>query len=186
MVADILGCENQHNFSVAAKIDIDIAVNHDPCAACKDGQVTASVSGIGKPPFTYRWNDSDEQTSATATGLAPGKYIVFVTDADGCFNSDTVRIGIFGVNQFYHSNAVLVYMNHSTNELIIERKESDSGPGTFQLFDLTGRLVSDITLKSKKETVNLHNIILENGIYYYSLSEKNKLIRTGKLFIAVE
>ena len=45
------------------------------------------------PDFTYLWNDPASQTTATATGLAPGLHQVTVTDQFGCSETFTGAIG---------------------------------------------------------------------------------------------
>ena len=47
------------------------------------GQATATPSG-GISPYTYQWNDQNNQTTQTATGLPFGTYGVTVTDSLGC------------------------------------------------------------------------------------------------------
>ena len=47
-----------------------------------DGTATASPAD-GDAPYTYVWDDPDTQTNAVATGLCPGPYSVFITDANG-------------------------------------------------------------------------------------------------------
>ena len=46
------------------------------------GSIALTVNGLS--PFTYVWNTTPAQTSATATGLAPGNYNCTITDAAGC------------------------------------------------------------------------------------------------------
>jgi hypothetical protein len=48
-----------------------------------DGTATATPSG-GTSPYTYSWNSTPVQTTATATGLPAGSYTVTVTDANAC------------------------------------------------------------------------------------------------------
>lgn len=62
------------------------------CAGDSNGSATVEATG-GASPYTYLWNDSAAQTSATATGLAEGEYGVVVTDNEGCISSETVTIG---------------------------------------------------------------------------------------------
>ena len=61
------------------------ATNTTTPASCagNDGTATANVSA-GYPPYTYSWNTTPAQTTATATGLAPGTYTVTVDDAGAC------------------------------------------------------------------------------------------------------
>ncbi len=60
------------------------------------GQATATGSG-GTPyetgePYEYLWNDPNQQTTATATGLLAGEYTITLTDANGCQAIQTVSI----------------------------------------------------------------------------------------------
>ncbi|KGO79764.1 hypothetical protein Q763_13035, partial [Flavobacterium beibuense F44-8] len=60
------------------------------CNGEANGTATVAVTG-GTAPYTYLWNDG--QTTATATGLAPGDYTVTVTDASGCSVVQDFTIG---------------------------------------------------------------------------------------------
>jgi len=61
------------------------------------GSATATVSA-GFPPYTYSWNTTPVQTTATATGLAPGTYTVIVDDAGACTPpiTQTIIVGTSG------------------------------------------------------------------------------------------
>ena len=52
------------------------------CFGGADGTATVTASQ-GVPPYTYQWNDPMGQTTATATGLKAGQYLVTVTDQCG-------------------------------------------------------------------------------------------------------
>ncbi|MBW7867199.1 MAG: gliding motility-associated C-terminal domain-containing protein [Brumimicrobium sp.] len=58
--------------------DICAQVGSSTCA----GTATINVTG-GTPPYTYAWNDSQSQTTQTATGLCGNTYQVTVTDNNG-------------------------------------------------------------------------------------------------------
>jgi len=53
------------------------------CNGASDGSVTVSPAG-GTTPYSYLWNDPNQQNTATASGLILGTYSVTVTDANGC------------------------------------------------------------------------------------------------------
>lgn len=56
-----------------------------------DSNGTATAAGFGgTAPYTYLW--STNATTATATGLQAGTYSVKITDANGCFGTETVTI----------------------------------------------------------------------------------------------
>jgi len=56
-----------------------------------NGSATVSVTG-GFGPFSFQWNDSFQQTTATAYGVFPGNYTCVVTDGNGCTSSITVFV----------------------------------------------------------------------------------------------
>ena len=47
----------------------------------------------GNGPFTYQWNDPNQQTTNTASNLCAGSYTVTVSDGSGCSSSATVVVG---------------------------------------------------------------------------------------------
>jgi hypothetical protein len=76
------------------------------CAG-NDGTATANVSA-GYPPYSYSWNTTPPQTTATATGLAPGTYTVTIDDAGSCTPplTQTVTIGTSGLTTIPSFNQV--------------------------------------------------------------------------------
>jgi hypothetical protein len=64
----------------------------DPlCFGESSGSATSSCSNCVLP-ITYSWNSSPTQSTATATGLPSGTYIVSFTDSLGCPEQDTVTL----------------------------------------------------------------------------------------------
>lgn len=87
-VVDANGCNNTSNpFDSMAYINnaitFNLATSSTP-STCNDGTATVTVNG-GIGPFTFFWNTTPVQTTATATGLNGNTYPqVVVTDAGGC------------------------------------------------------------------------------------------------------
>jgi gliding motility-associated-like protein len=75
----------------AAAIAIVTSQTNVLCSGGNTGTATASVTG-GTSPYSYSWNTSPVQTTATASGLKAGAYIITVTDANGCSANTTVTI----------------------------------------------------------------------------------------------
>jgi choice-of-anchor B domain-containing protein len=67
-------------------------LSSSPSLSGDDG--TASVVDVtgGTPPYTYLWNDPSSQTTKTATGLAPGTFLVTVTSSEGCSTTAEVTV----------------------------------------------------------------------------------------------
>ena len=128
-----------------------------------DGTATAVASG-GSGPYTYSWNSSPVQTSAIATGLGTGDYVVQTTDANGCMSTDTVNVGLsIGIEAIVHDLAVKLYPNPAYTELNIE--VNLSGHLTFMAYDVTGKQVLVQEIGSGKRIVSLAD--LSTGLYVY-------------------
>ena len=70
------------NFTIGCPlITVTAATTPVACYGGSTGAIDISVSG-GTPAYTYAWGDGP--TSEDRTGLAPARYTVTVTDANGC------------------------------------------------------------------------------------------------------
>lgn len=92
-VTDLNGCietaaVNINNIAAPVLSTSSIDVN---CNGGNDGTATVSVTG-GVAPYTYSWNSIPAQTTATATGLKAGSYIITVTAANGCKTTAIITI----------------------------------------------------------------------------------------------
>jgi hypothetical protein len=61
------------------------------CYGQNNGSLTATASG-GTPSYSYAWNTSPVQTTATATNLPAGTYTVTVADASANFATATAHV----------------------------------------------------------------------------------------------
>ncbi len=61
------------------------------CNGGSNGTATVTANG-GTIPYSYLWNTIPVQTTATATGLAAGTYIITITDSQGCTVSSSLTI----------------------------------------------------------------------------------------------
>jgi gliding motility-associated-like protein len=83
---DAVGCVLSATITInePAVLTAAISANADvTCFSYTDGSATVTSTG-GSVPYSYLWNDASAQTTATALGLAPGGYVVSVTDNNGC------------------------------------------------------------------------------------------------------
>ena len=61
------------------------------CNGLCNGSATATTTA-GTPPFTYLWDDPNNQTDSVATGLCASSYTVIVTDSAGLIDTGSVTI----------------------------------------------------------------------------------------------
>jgi photosystem II stability/assembly factor-like uncharacterized protein len=90
-VTDANGCSKTATTTVSsgAAPQATISNTQTSCPGQNSGSATVSVSG-GASPYTYHW--SNNQNTATATGLSPGNYFVTVTGTNGCYTTATATI----------------------------------------------------------------------------------------------
>ncbi|MBO9584289.1 MAG: T9SS type A sorting domain-containing protein [Flavobacterium sp.] len=87
-VTDANGCQAFRTFAINQPASVLSAATgggqtNVSCYGGANGTATVVPTG-GTPSYTYSWNTTPVQTTATATGLAAGTYTVTVTDSNAC------------------------------------------------------------------------------------------------------
>lgn len=82
-VEDEAGCIIENSFSVSSPGQIILSVSSTSASCSSLGTASVSATG-GSPGYMYLWNDNEQQSGATATGLIAGTYTVIVTDTESC------------------------------------------------------------------------------------------------------
>ncbi|WP_177765513.1 T9SS type A sorting domain-containing protein [Flavobacterium sp. I3-2] len=86
-VTDANSCQTTRSFTIGqpntALNTLAVGQNNASCYGGTNGTATVVATG-GTPGYTYSWNTTPVQWTATATGLAAGTYTVTVTDANNC------------------------------------------------------------------------------------------------------
>jgi hypothetical protein len=90
-VTDANSCTQSSSVNVAASTSMTLVPNNDlvSCAGASDGELSVSVTG-GASPYTYSWGNGS--TTSVINGLAPGSYVVTVTDSDNCFQTTLLLV----------------------------------------------------------------------------------------------
>jgi gliding motility-associated-like protein len=85
-------------------------------ATCSSTNGTASVTNVtgggGSTSYQYSWNTNPVQTTATATGLAPGTYVVTLKDNSNCYTG-TAKVTIISSSSSANITAVVNTKNVS-------------------------------------------------------------------------
>ncbi|MEN2490248.1 choice-of-anchor L domain-containing protein, partial [Flavobacterium sp. B11] len=93
-VTDSKGCSNTKQISITEPTTSLAASTTQVNLTCNggtNGSATVTATG-GTGTYTYSWNTTPVQTSATASNLAAGTYTVIVKDANLCQVTKTVTI----------------------------------------------------------------------------------------------
>jgi len=94
LVTDNNGCTSTTNRTLVqppAIVPTIATTTAASCANATDGSATVSLTG-GIPPYSYAWNTTPAQNTATATGLAQGTYTCTITDGYGCTSQINAQI----------------------------------------------------------------------------------------------
>lgn len=67
------------------------SITNIKCPQDANGSATITVAN-GNPPYSFSWNTTPAQNTATASNLSLGQYVATITDATGCVKKDTVDI----------------------------------------------------------------------------------------------
>ncbi len=129
-----------------------------------DGTATASPTG-GVPGYAYAW--SNNATTQTITGLAPGNYSVSVTDANNCTSSQTVTVASFSCAGF---GVTMASVNPSCNG-------GSNGSASATVSGGTGPY--EYTWSNGDTTSNISN--LQAGSYTVSILDENGCGVTGNV-----
>ena len=83
-VSDIRGCIDSINIDVLSPTPLSISTTYNPllCYDASNGEVFIEVSG-GTPDYSYFLNNV-EYPDSIVSNLAPGNYLVFVSDSNNC------------------------------------------------------------------------------------------------------
>ncbi|PCH95719.1 MAG: hypothetical protein COB85_04275 [Bacteroidetes bacterium] len=92
-VTDSANCTVTMSYTVTQPAAITISTTSTAvlCNGGSDGTATATPS-LGTAPYTYTWNTSPVQNTATATGLSAVSYMVSVIDSNDCAANTSVTI----------------------------------------------------------------------------------------------
>lgn len=92
-VTDAAGCSASTTVTITQPTALTAGATgvNPTCNGATNGSATVTASG-GTTSYTYSWNTTPSQNTATATNLGQGNYTVTVTDAGGCTTTASVTL----------------------------------------------------------------------------------------------
>jgi len=108
-VTDANGCTASASITITEPADsLDITIASQTDVQCNGGgSAIANAATGGTSPYTYNWTPSGG-TNLAALGLSAGTYVITVTDAHGCMETDTAIINqpssVPSINMSTHTN----------------------------------------------------------------------------------
>lgn len=151
------GCSLTDSILISNPAPLTFTSNSNHEVSGFDGDATVTVSG-GTAPYNYFWNDPMAQSDSTATGLAGGNYIVWVTDQNNCIDSVHVFVqSALGLPNLNQAVSVSLYPNPTSHFVSVQ---SDAIISNIKIFDLRGSIIMQ---SDSHEMIDIGP--LKNGTY---------------------
>ncbi|MDZ7876670.1 MAG: gliding motility-associated C-terminal domain-containing protein [Saprospiraceae bacterium] len=132
---DGAGCKDSATIQVKAQRTVEFSANPTGTVCGSSmGSITITNPVGGTAPYTYNW--STGATTPSVSGLAPGLYMITVTDASGCYGVQTVNVeGISNITATVtKGNAVC---NLPTGNISLTNITGGTAPYSYKWSDLT-------------------------------------------------
>jgi len=93
-ISDINGCEIREQFEITQpdEIVLETGFDFENCEPNIGATAYVTVRSGAQGAVSYLWNDSNNSTTDTITGIPAGNYEVTVMDSLGCFGSESVEV----------------------------------------------------------------------------------------------
>ena len=130
-ITDANACTTTSAASILQPPVINLNMQSTPVSCnATNGTATVIPSG-GSGAFTFSWFPSND-TTATADSLAPGTYVVVVTDGNGCTRSGNVTVNALPVPHVQVDSSRSVTCNGDTNGAVFCSVSGGAAPFNYQ------------------------------------------------------
>ncbi len=132
-------------------------------------------SNVNNSGAGFQWllngNVLNGETNSTLTITQPGTYSVIVTNSWGCDVSDEFVVTTVGIQVPENKSGVVLFPSPAGNTLNI--RNSFDKPRTYQVFDITGKLILTQTLNTTHVSMDVS--ILPSGMYVLQIVSEDQL-----------
>ena len=169
-VTDAQGCTASDCFVINELAEITITVDSvtDATEGENNGAINITIDG-GQPAISYEWYLGGElvSTAEDPTGLAPGNYIVEVTDATGCFATlEGIEVGVTSSVADINARVGLEVYPNPAQEHITISWDVQCHVASIKMLDMNGREVVQSREVFQGGTLRMATTDLQHGIYY--------------------
>lgn len=173
-VTDNNGLTDQVCFEIASAEPISASGFPGMDEGTCNGETFVVATG-GNAPYTYQWNDPQNQTTATAVNLCAGTYTCVITDQNGC--SVTVETTIFSsttsVTELFAGSQFTLFPNPAAEHVTIRSENAfELGIIELRILSVSGEVVKKqvVDFSGGKE-VSIPLSDLKIGVYFVELQK---------------
>ena len=166
---------------VADAITINDIVTFESVEFEQDGSITVSPIG-GIAPYTFEWSNSTDVTmgtSSTITGLAADVYSVTVTDAFGCFASESFNVGIVATDNFEDLVDINLYPNPARDIITLDLALEQAQALDVVIYNAVGQQMWSNALPSAEQhRLPISLVDYSAGLYFIQIqSEQGQITK---------
>ncbi len=174
-VSDDNSCSATASLTIVNPSPLEVTFNVTDASAqnAADGEIEVNIQG-GIAQYDFSW--SNNETTATITGLVPDEYCVTVTDANGCEVSDCAEVDFaVGINEL--NNDIAVTANVYNNVLLAGIQYAEKTTLSAEVYSVDGKLMLAETLNESNKLELQHNVSYWNkGLYIIRFSANNNTL----------
>lgn len=173
-VTDNNGLTDQVCFEIASAEPISASGFPGMDEGTCNGETFVVATG-GNAPYTYQWNDPQNQTTATAVNLCAGTYTCVITDQNGC--SVTVETTIFSsttsVTELFAGSQFTLFPNPAAEQVTIRSENAfELGIIELRILSVSGEVVKIQRVDfSNNQEVMIPLSDLKSGVYFVELQK---------------
>ena len=165
-------CVTTHSFSISQPQPINGNITE------LNGVLTLGNLSGGTPPYTYEWNEFDNETGMSVNITEAGSYSVTITDANGCTALETIQ----ATDVTELSDAGIVIAPNPSRGVFTMRidRSINSKVDSYTIESVWGNKISEGRLISNIENVQLS----VSGVYFIRLwNAEGRLVRTARVIV---
>lgn len=182
IASDNNGCVIVDSVTVSqlgTQLQINMTSSAASCSTCCDVCINSNPSG-GCVPYSYSWQPNDPNWPP-CSGCPFLNYIVTITDACGCFltdsiTTDTNAVGT-GINNIYQKDNLSIYPNPSNNLLAIKLSTATESFYAV-IIDTYGNTIMKVNLKLKENIISTNELVA--GLYFIVILNDKQILKTEK------
>ncbi len=161
-ITDANGCAANESITITSPAAISGTLISRINVACFGQSTgTATVGGAGgNAPYSYQWNTIPPQSSASATGLAAGFYVVTITDINSCTGNVEIQISQPSTALSANVTVIAPACSNSTNGSVSASVSGGTPPYSYAW-----------TIPNAGNTPTVNNV--PNGIYTLTVTDAN-------------
>jgi hypothetical protein len=181
-VTDADGCTSQQSATLTeptAVASVPISITPETVGQ-QNGSIDTDVTG-GTQPYSYEWQDPSGNVISNQQdigNLAAGVYRLEVTDANDCVSLHYFTVQqVSSANQRYLDRAIGLFPNPTSGKVNITFKEMEALEAGIAVFDLNGKLVSNIesaNIAAGQYQLDIHG--QADGVYLVRILVENQVV----------